>query len=175
VNTVVDNTAAAHGLPVELIAAIVEVESTNNQWAWNPEPAYRYLWDVKRNAPFRSLNAAEVASKRPPADFPALAGDRDQEWWAQQASWGLVQVMGGVARECGFRGPYLTELCEPKTCLEYGCRHLANLHRRFYTRWGWDGVIAAYNAGSPRFNGRVFENQQYVDKVRKALRGARLE
>ena len=91
--------AAAHGLPPLLITALVEQESAGDPYAWNPEPRYRYLWDVKRNAPFRTPTEAERASEIPPHDFPTLGGDRDQEWWGQQASWGLMQVMGAVARE----------------------------------------------------------------------------
>jgi hypothetical protein len=171
-NALIERIAAQHALPASLVIAMSNVESGAIPWAWNPEPQYRCLWDVRRDAPFRALTAADQASERPPADFPCLMGDRDQEWWAQQASWGMLQVMGAVAREHGFRGGYLTELCNPEIGLEYGCLHLAALRKRFYLRWGWDGVIAAYNAGSPRFNGRAFDNQQYVDKVRKDLNGA---
>lgn len=166
--------AAGSGLPPVLIGALVEQESRGNPWAWNPEPHYSYLWDVKRRGPFRSLTPAEIASERPPADFPTLGGDRDQEWWAQQASWGLMQVMGAVARECGYREPYLPALLDPQTNLEYGCRHLANLKRRFFNGHGWDGVIAAYNAGSPRMDEtEQYVNQNYVDQVNARLKGAR--
>jgi hypothetical protein len=123
---------------------------------------------VARNRPFRTLTQAEIASEAPPRDFPFLAGDRDQEWWAQQASWGLMQVMGAVARECGFHGNYLSQLLDPEEGTEFGCRHLAILKGRYIQVYGWDGVIAAYNAGSPRIvHAGGFENQQYVDRVRK--------
>lgn len=159
--------AAAHGLPPLLITAFIEQESAGDPYAWNPEPRYRYLWDVKRQAPFRTLTDAERASETPPHDFPTLGGDCDQEWWGQQASWGLMQVMGAVARECGFRDTYLPALVEPATNLEYGCRHLAALRARFYRPHAWPGVIAAYNAGSPRRvnDHGTFENQGYVDEV----------
>ena len=172
----IQSAAAKHNLPPLLITAFIEQESRGNPRAWNPEPQYRYLWDVRRNRPFRTLTAEERASEIPPADFPCLAGDRDQEWWAQQASWGLMQVMGAVARECGFRGPYLPELCDPDLNLEYGCRHLVNLKGRFHQAHGWPGVIAAYNAGSPRrvSEGGQYENQQYVDEVLSRLKGAQL-
>ena len=110
----IQSAAARHALPELLVIAVVEVESAGNSWAWNPEPRYRYLWDVKRGRPFRPLTEAERASEIPPDDFSCIAGDRDQEWWGQQASWGLMQVMGAVAREHGFRGPYLTELSVPE-------------------------------------------------------------
>lgn len=161
-----------HGLPARLVAAIIAQESAGKPWAWNPEPRYRYFWDVRARTPFRLVTTAEIASQFPPADFPALAGDRDQEWWAQQASWGLMQVMGAVAREHGYPGPYLTELCDPQVGVDYGCRHLSRLAQRHLDRVGWPGVIAAYNAGSPRLaaNGR-WVNQAYVDGVTRRMGG----
>lgn len=170
----IQSAAARHNLPPVLIGALIEQESSGNPWAWNPEPRYRYLWDVSRNRAFRTLSLAEIGSKVPPLDFSCLAGDRDQEWWAQHASWGLMQVMGAVARECGYQARYLTELLAPEDNVEYGCRHLVHLVARFFSRWSWAGVIAAYNAGSPRLapNGSMFVNQAYVDGVFARTKGA---
>lgn len=161
--------ADLHGLPRALVAAIVEAESAGEPWAWNPEPRYRYLWDVKRLRPFRALTPEEIRSEVPPADFPALAGDRDQEWWAQRASWGLMQVMGAVAREAGFRGPWLPAILEVQANLDLGCKHLARLRQRFFGEHGWGGVINAYNAGGPyrREDGR-WSSQAYVARVQAA-------
>jgi hypothetical protein len=172
----IQSAAARHNLPPLLLSALIEQESGGDPWAWNPEPRYRYLWDVSRNRTFRTLSLAEIGSEVPPFDFPTLAGDRDQEWWAQQASWGLMQVMGAVAREGGCRLPYLTALCGPDDNLEYGCRHLSNLRGRFMQTYGWPGVIAAYNAGSPRrlSAGGPYQNQRYVDEVTARLKGAQL-
>lgn len=153
--------AASASLPRPLVMALVSVESGGNPWAWNPEPAYRYLWDVKDNAPFRKLAPEEYALKKPPMDFPSLAGDPDQEWCGQQASWGLMQVMGAVARERGFRGLYLPALCDPETNLRIGCGILAaNL------RWSGGEVnkaLAAYNAG--RGGWTSVAGQAYAAKV----------
>jgi len=65
---------------------------------------------------------------------------------AQQCSWGLMQIMGTVARERGFEGD-LPNLCQPEVGLEFGCRHLVYLTKRFN---GAPDVLAAYNAGSPK-------------------------
>lgn len=167
--------AATFSLPPQLVAAMMEVESGGNPYAWNPEPRYHYLWDVRAHRPFRVLSGAEISSEVPPRDFPCLGGDRDQEWWGQKASWGLMQVMGAVAREVGFAEPYLPRLCDPATGLKHGCLHLAQLRDRHFADDGWDGVIAAYNEGSPRkgADGRYL-NQVYVDRVRRALNGAEL-
>ncbi len=167
------STAARHGLSPFLVGAIMRVESEGNPYAWNPEPKYRWFWDVRDNKPFRTLSAVEVDNETPPRDFRALAGDPDQEWWAQQASWGLLQVMGAVARELGYTRKYLTQLTDPEDSLEYGCRKLLQLKGRYHQGHGWEGVIAAYNAGSPRrTTAGQFVNQGYVDKVMKQLGGA---
>ena len=80
--------------------------------------------------------------------------------------------MGAVARECGYTGQFLVGLCEPAINIEIGSRHLLDLSRRYLATAGWPGVVAAYNAGSPRVleNGQ-YENQRYVDAVRAILGG----
>jgi hypothetical protein len=164
-HTAIEGAAEAVGLRPAFISAIVTVESGGAIYAWNPEPRYRYLWDVRRGKPFRPLSNAELANKTPPLDFPTLAGDRDQEWWGQQASWGLMQIMGAVAREQGFDGPYLPALCEPATNLIVGCRHLRSL-----LQWaGGDELkaAAAYNAG--RGGWASDAGQRYSAKVARAM------
>lgn len=85
----------------------------------------------------------------------------------QRCSFGLMQIMGATARELRFSG-WLTCLCDPVEGLCWGIKYLARQHRRFYQRHGLDGVIAAYNAGSPRYTvDRRFVNQSYVDKIKK--------
>ena len=108
----------------ELILAIIARESSGDRWALNAEPRYQYLWDVKQKKPFRKMTSVEYCSAIPPDDFPTIAGDPDQEWTAQRCSWGLMQVMGAVAREHGFRGNYLTTILEPYMNIDYGIRHL---------------------------------------------------
>src|ERR1035437_1537296 len=94
-----------YGITPSLLAALAWKESSFDPYAWNPEPKYRYFVDVRTETPFRRVTDAEVASKFPPADFRSLKGDPDQEWWGQQASWGLCQLMGAGARQLGFHGP----------------------------------------------------------------------
>lgn len=128
-------------LPWELIEALATVESSLNPWALRYEPQYKYLY---------------------------LLDDRSQlsptERVGQMCSWGLMQVMGAVAREHGFRG-YFPQLCDPVVGLRYGCLHVT----KFRAKYGqWSDVIAAYNAGSPRrepTNQGAYVNQFYVNKV----------
>lgn len=152
-----------YGLDHTVIAAQVQVESGGNHWAWNPEPRYRYLWDVRHSRPFRPLTDTERASEAPPADFFSLAGDLDQEWWGQQASWGLLQIMGAVAREHGFAEPYLTELLDPSHNLDLGCRHLKGL--MVWAKGNIEQALAAYNGGQKSNSRPPYRNQAYADKV----------
>jgi hypothetical protein len=158
--------AHLHGIDPILVQAVVQKESSYNTWAWNPEPHYRYLWDVRKNRAFRTLTPLERTNETPPTDFPILAGDRDQEWWGQQASWGLMQVMGAVAREHGLRAPYVTVLCDPQTGLEYGCKHLAKLLKR--AQGDEQRALSAYNAGwAPSAQGSIYAAG--VLKIRQSL------
>lgn len=162
--------ASAYALPYSLIAAQVTVESGGNQYAHNPEPKYHYMWDVRLRRPFRPLTPAEIASEIPPDDFYAILPTvpRDAEWQDQQASWGLMQVMGAVAREMGFRGPFLTQLVEPVLNLDFGCRKLAG-----ELKWAHGNVpqaLAAYNGGRRGNETPPYRNQEYADKVLRLVK-----
>lgn len=158
--------ASRHGLRPAWVLGIVTVESGGEADAWNPEPRYRYLWDLRAGKPFRALTPEENVSETPPKDFAAPRGiDPDAEWWGQQASWGLMQVMGAVARELGYTGRHMPGLCRPEIGVRYGCRHLAALLRRHGSKL--ELAVAAYNAGSPRLEEpRV---RDYVNKVLLAI------
>jgi soluble lytic murein transglycosylase-like protein len=112
-----------YGLTASLLAALAWKESAFDQYAWNPEPRYPYLVDARTLVPFRKLTEDERKSEIPPADFHALRGDADQEWWAQQA-----------------------ELVKIDVNLDLAARHLARQIARFGS--AADG-LSAYNAGSP--------------------------
>lgn len=152
-----------YGIDAQIIAAIIETESDGDLYAWRFEPPYRYLWNVKWNAPFRKLTPQEITDDKPPVDFHSNIGSRATEWIGQQASWGPMQLMGAVAREYGFNKNF-TELCSVLG-VEFGCLHLSKLKKRFFDKFGWEGVVAAYNAGTPRNNDQGWENHQYVEKV----------
>ena len=112
----IDQHAGLNKLNPALVAAVIEVESGGNQWAMRYEQHYRYLAVWNTGAPYKGH----------PLDFPKPPGvSRNTELIGQKTSYGLMQIMGAVARERGFRGAFLTELCDPKVGLNYGCRHLA--------------------------------------------------
>lgn len=159
--------ATRYGIAPTLVEAQVLAESGGNAWAWNPEPRYRYFWNVRTQRPFRVITLAEQIAETAPADFPCLDGDADQEWWGQQASWGLQQIMGAVAREHGFRGPYLTQLCDPETNLNIGCAVLGRL--LLWSHGDVDQALSAYNGGRGGNERRPFRNQAYADRVKRLM------
>jgi soluble lytic murein transglycosylase-like protein len=129
---------------VALIYAIIETESGWNPYAVRYEPNWQYLIKI----PDKMLNA--------------LCITRDTEEQLQKFSWGLMQVMGSVARELNFTG-LLTELVNPQVNVNLGIRHF----KRFLDKYKkLEDAIASYNAGSPRkkSDGK-YVNQEYVDKV----------
>ena len=97
--------ADAQSLWPELVCAIVEQESAWDRWALRYEPAFyaRYV--------------------EPQLTRGAIVGEGEAR--ARAFSWGLMQVMGQVAREHGFSGASLAALCDPAACLAVGCRVLA--------------------------------------------------
>ncbi|MCA1806454.1 MAG: transglycosylase SLT domain-containing protein [Actinobacteria bacterium] len=148
--------AKEFGVPSNLIEAIIQVESGGNTFAMRYEEGYSWLWNIETNKPHR----------RPSSGLPSpRMASQNTELVGQQTSWGLMQVMGAVAREYGFDRPFLCELVEPEIGLFYGCKHLHNLKKRFHNQHGWPGVAAAFNAGSPRMKNSGFINQRYVDKI----------
>lgn len=144
-----------------LVLSLIWKESAGNPYAFNPERRYPWLWDVKRDTPFREgkgMTEAELASRVPPPDFPCLGGDPDHEWWGQAISWGLTQVMGAAAREQRFRGIYLLELSDPYTNIEFGARHL------------WHYCYQRGNYSMPKALGRWNVNAGYANDVLEKFR-----
>ncbi|HUJ33269.1 MAG TPA: lytic transglycosylase domain-containing protein [Candidatus Acidoferrum sp.] len=92
--------AGRRDLDAALVCAIVEQESSWDPLAIRYEPAFRT----------RYISALGL----PPT-----------EEVARSISWGLMQVMGQVAREHGFEGKFLSALCDPQIGLQIGCAVLA--------------------------------------------------
>src|SRR5579862_1562443 len=84
--------AAAHSLWPELVCAVVEQESAWDPWALRYEPAF---FDRYVRPQIARGNLTDEAEAR-----------------ARAFSWGLMQVMGEVAREQGFKGQSLAALCQ---------------------------------------------------------------
>ncbi len=122
--------AAQYSLDPALVCAVVEQESYP---PWNP-------WSVRAEPAF-DQRYVKPLHKTP------------TEEWARSMSWGLMQVMGEVARELGYTGD-LPALCDPFTGLEWGCVQL----RRKFDAAGGDATKAllAWNGGgNPNYAAEV--------------------
>ncbi len=95
--------ARSQGLESALVCAVIEQESGWSTWAMRYEPAFfiRYV-------------ASQVNLS-------------DTERQARATSWGLMQVMGQVARERGFGQKFLSSLCDPDFGLAVGCEYLKHI------------------------------------------------
>ena len=147
--------ADRYSLPPAIVEAVIQVESAGNPWAIRHEPAFydRY-----------------VKGKGHKVQSPC---SRDTEERARAMSFGLMQVMGQTAREEGFSGTYIAELCDPAVGIEFGCKHLATHASRFPApRYGWDAVCAAYNGGAGAVHGPgSYRNPEYPSKILRLLGG----
>lgn len=144
-NTLIADAAQQYNLPEWLIRAIIKVESGGNPWAIRYERNFYTLYIVRMDI------------------SPIAPCSLYTEKVSRSTSWGLMQVMGQVARERGFAAPFLSILCQPDIGIDYGCRQLAYLVGRFKVSDSWDPVIRAYNGGNPRA-----DNLDYVKKVNAA-------
>ena len=101
--TLARKAAAAQSIDPALVCAVVEQESGWNPWAIRYEP----LFFSKYVAPQYTNNKISAS-----------------EAYARGFSWGLMQVMGQVAREAGFDALFLSALCDPEQGLTIGCKVL---------------------------------------------------
>ena len=102
-----------------LVCAVVEQESEWNTWAIRVELEFYKKYVQPMNL-------------------------SDTEEYARSFSWGLMQIMGETAREFGYKGRFLSGLCDPATGLQYGC---LKLRRCLYKHSGAFDALLAYNGG----------------------------
>lgn len=151
----IEKHAKEHGLEPSLVAAICMQESSGDPFAHRFEAEWRYYKDIDSFARKCRITA-------------------DTERAAQAFSYGLMQIMGSVAREKGF-SEALPKLFDIDTNLRFGCMHLAGFLKKY--NQNMDQAIASYNAGSPRLSLAAdgkYVNQYYVDRVlafKRAIEG----
>lgn len=115
-------TATAHGLDDSIVCAVCEQESGWNPWAYRYEDGFYQHY------------------------VSPLTGLSDTERRGRAISWGLMQILGEVAREKGFANTFLASLCEPAVGLEWGCRKLKSC---FDLKGGdVNAALLMYNGGS---------------------------
>jgi len=82
------------------------------------------------------------------------------EAYARGFSWGLMQVMGQVAREAGFDALFLSALCDPEQGLAVGCKVL----RKKFDAMAGDSTHAllAWNGGAnPTYAAQVLARRAH--------------
>jgi soluble lytic murein transglycosylase-like protein len=131
--------AAAQALDPALVCAVVEQESAWNTWAIRFEPAFfaKYVASLYTN---NKVTASEV--------------------YARGFSWGLMQVMGQVARETGFDAPFLAALCDPEQGLVTGCKVL----RKKFDAMAGDttrALLAWNGGGNPAYPAQVLARRAH--------------
>lgn len=150
----ISEVAQRHRLDPYLVAAICQKESGGVALRTRFEPHYRYLFEVRTFASNQGITA-------------------ETEEAHQRTSFGLMQVMGAVARERGYRGFLVSLATDPELGIECGCRHLKWLSERHYIAEESD-LISSYNQGGPyKTAGGQYRNFRYVDEVDRMLRELR--
>ena len=135
------------GVNGDLVCAIIHVESSWRICAMRYEANYQYTIDTKKHARFLGITEATEAN-------------------LQKHSYGLMQIMGGTAREFGYKD-WLPGLCDPEEGVVYGCKYLAKMVKKYENV---SDQVAAYNAGAARRGADgLYGNQGYVNAVMAAL------
>lgn len=143
----IEGIAQRNGLDPIWVAACILTESNAEPYSSRYEPGFNYLY------------------------YPRIWAEKlditvETETVHQKTSWGLMHVMGAVAREHGFTG-HLTQLIEPKMSLLYGCLHLSKFYKKYADIFD---AISAYNQGSARkTDGGLYVNQRHVDRFKANL------
>ena len=145
----IKKSAAANGFDWRLIAAIIIRESSANPYAIRVE---RGFW--KRYSP----NYKKMIPQNHPArrwlDFPDVFA----------SSYGLMQIMFGVAYEHGFRRKFPTELLDPEINIDMGCRILERKVR--ISGGSIQGGLLKYNGGGdPDYPQKVMRAFSKLEKL----------
>jgi soluble lytic murein transglycosylase-like protein len=131
--------AIALALDPALVCAVVEQESAWNTFAMRFEPAFfaKYVASLYTN---NKVSASEA--------------------YARGFSWGLMQVMGQVARESGYDAPFLSAICDPQQGLAIGCKVL---RRKFDSGAGdTTRALLAWNGGAnPAYPAQVLARRPH--------------
>ena len=137
--TLARKAAASQSLDPALVCAVIEQESAWNPWAMRYEPAFfsKYVAGLYTT---NKISASEA--------------------YARGFSWGLMQVMGQVAREAGFEAPFLSALCDPEQGISVGCKVL----RKKFDAMASDttrALLAWNGGGNPSYAAQVLARRAH--------------
>jgi soluble lytic murein transglycosylase-like protein len=154
-NTLIKKYSEKYGFNPEIVYGVCMRESTMNPKATRYESGYRWLYHVDQFAKENDITPG--VEKR-----------------QQMTSFGVMQVMGGVLRELGYKGRLSDILYDAEIQIDYGCRHLAYKIKKYGLAFG----ILAYNSGSPskdkagvRYPPEQQPNAYYLKKVLEYSKG----
>jgi soluble lytic murein transglycosylase-like protein len=135
--------ARTYQLNPNLIAALIQAESEGDPWISRYEPGFfnRYIRDKAKGS---------LPGFVPAESHCTLATEKMQ----RSTSYGLMQIMGETAREHGFAGNSLLELCDPAVNIALGAKILHSF---------LDKELGDLTRALLRWNGGA--NASYPDRV----------
>jgi hypothetical protein len=139
---------ANRSIRLELILAIIKVESAGYSYASRYEPGF-HKW-LQGKLVGRNI--------QPRVGFIT----RETEMFNRATSFGLMQILGQTAREMDYNRTYLAELFDIDVNLFWGCKYLAT---RMIKYPAVTDYIAAYNSGTPKYKSGRLINEAYVKSV----------
>ena len=97
-------------------------------------------------------------SGQPLAGFIPRGVSSETERRGRATSWGLMQIMGGTAREAGFTGRYFPQLCLPWENIAIGAKYFADC-----VKWAQGDLFLALR----KYNGnpKIEQTKHYAEKV----------
>lgn len=142
--SIIQKTCKTYQVDPNWLKAIISTESSWNQYSIRYEVNYQFLYQPERFAKLAMVTlSTEIAT--------------------QKMSWGLGQLMGGLAREQGHTS-MLSELIKPEVNIKHMCIRIDHLKKISEVP---QDVFACYNGGPGaihKANG-VYLNQAYVERV----------
>lgn len=114
INEIIHNNATNFNISADIIKSIIVKESGMKVFAGRYEKGfYKKLLEGKTLEELKGHIPKTIT--------------RETEYILRATSFGLMQIMGQVAREKGFACESLIELCKPELNIFYGCRHFKYL------------------------------------------------
>lgn len=129
-----------------LIAAVIFQESGGDAFAFRFEPGF-YEKHFKNRS--RKQLIGHVSQRATLAT----------ELIMRSCSYGLMQILGETARENGLDGDFLTELFDPQTNIDFGCKLLFKFSQKSQTA---EEMLLKYNGGG---------RPEYATEVMKHMNG----
>jgi len=143
---IITREATKRGIDPRIIAAVIAIESAGDPKARRYESAFydQYILGRTRD--------------RLGGFFPTNRS-LSTELHDRAYSWGLMQMMGQLARELGYNGD-MVDLLDPETNITLGCQRFADLF--FKSNCDMDKTLDRWNGGA---------DPKYKTKVRAAIGG----